>query len=124
MYQDYEWVGGSSKLEESGVGQWVRDKSGFRTGGSVGCDGRWDSKCTHEAEERNPEVLGVRRRARRRARIPQSRCGAMGHRMHAARAARRRARSAQVDESIPSDPISQNISVHSKCAHLTYRAFE
>ena len=47
-----------------------------------------------------------------------------GARMHAPRAARRRARSAQVDESIPSDPISQNISVHSKYAHLTYRTFE
>ena len=72
------------------------------------------------------------------ARIPQGVVGPMGPSKgrlnvestlgpspHACTArAPQRARSAQVDESIPSDPISQNISVHSKYAHLTYRAFE
>ena len=62
--------------------------------------------------------------ALRRARIPQTSVWYKGDQMHAPPAARGRARSAQVDESIPSDPISQNISVHSKYAHLTYRAFE
>ena len=62
MNQGYEWVGGSSELEESGVGQWVRDKSGFRTVGPVGCDSRWETKCPQGAEERNPGYC-VRARA-------------------------------------------------------------
>ena len=47
-------MGGSPGLARSRVGQWVCDNSGFRTGGSVGCDGGWESNCPHPAEERNP----------------------------------------------------------------------